>query len=421
MKKLRNKIGFKWQPFSRKQKKVLMWWLPESPHHDKEMIICEGAIRSGKTVSMIDSFMTWSLETHEGQNFIIAGRTAGALKRNVIGPLLQILDSKGIEYNYNRSENYLLVGSNTYYFFGGATEQAQDVLQGLTAAGAYADEVALLPKSFVDQMLARCSVEGSRYFMNCNPAGPYHWFKKEFIDDVKGKNAYLLHFTMDDNLTLSDRVKNRFKRMFSGVFYLRYILGLWVMAEGVIHDMFDRERHVVPTVDRRYSDYYISIDYGTLNATAFGLWGEHEGKWYKVKEYHYDGRTAGKQKTDAQYADDLEDFTPASWVSVILDPSAASFKAELESRGFHVIQGDNDVVDGIRNVGAALHESTVLYNDCCKETFREFESYVWDKKAGERGEDKPLKQNDHHMDADRYFIRTILYGPEGFFSDQNAF
>lgn len=400
--------GFQWKPFSKKQKKLLMWWMDDSPYQDYEMVIAEGSIRAGKTIAMIDSFIMWSVENHEEQSFIIAGKSIGALKRNVLKPMFEILNSKDIPYKYHRSEHYVQIGSNTYYCFGANNESSQDVLQGLTAAGAYLDEVALMPKSFVDQAIGRCSVDGSRYFFNCNPAGPYHWFKMEFIDQADEKRALLLHFTMDDNLSLSDKVKDRFKRMFSGVFYKRYILGLWVMAEGVIFDMFNEVTHKVKTVDREYSKSYVSIDYGTQNPMAYGLWG-YDDKWYKVREYHYDGRKKGVQKTDQEYLDDLIEFVGGlSIQGVIVDPSASSFITLLKKNGFRVIKAKNDVVDGIRNMATALNNELVAYNDCCTETFREFSSYVWDDKAVQRGEDKPKKENDHQMDSDRYFINTIV-------------
>ncbi|GAA0390429.1 PBSX family phage terminase large subunit [Paenibacillus motobuensis] len=418
--KRRKITSFKFKPFSLKQKKLLMWWTDNSRYKDYDMIIAEGAIRSGKTIACIDSFITWSLSKHRNQNFIIAGRSMGALKRNVLEPMFQILTAKGIEYHYHRSENpHVIIGSNTYYLFGASNEASQDTLQGLTAAGAYLDEVALFPKSFVDQAIGRCSAEtdghGAKLFFNCNPGGPYHWFKVEFIDKAKEKRILVLHFTMEDNLSLSEKVKERFRLMFSGVFYKRYILGLWVMAEGVIYDMFDKEKHVVPTEDRYYTRYYVSCDYGTKNPTTFGLWGRGEdGVWYKVKEYHYDGRKTAIQKTDEQYCNDLEEFVGDLRIdSVIIDPSAASFITTIRKRGkFSVTEADNAVVDGIRNVASALGQGLIKYNDCCVETFREFSSYVWDEKAAARGEDKPVKQNDHQMDADRYFVNTILFGSD---------
>lgn len=424
-KKRKRTTSFKFQPFSRKQKQLLSWWTDASPYKDYDMVIAEGAIRSGKTIACIDSFITWSLAKHRDQNFIIAGRSMGALKRNVLEPMFQILTAKGIDYHYHRSENpHVIIGTNTYYLFGASNEASQDVLQGLTAAGAYLDEVALFPRSFVDQAIGRCSAEtdgyGAKLFFNCNPGGPYHWFKLDFIDKAKEKKILVLHFTMDDNLSLSEKVKERFRRMFSGVFFKRYILGLWVMAEGVIYDMFDDARHKVPTIDRDYIEYYISCDYGTQNPMTFGLWGKSGGVWYKVKEYHYDGRKEGKQKTDEEYYADLEAFAGKEYIrAVIVDPSAASFIATIEKHGrFFVEPAKNDVLDGIRNVATALSQGLIAYNDCCQETFREFASYVWDEKATARGEDKPLKENDHQMDADRYFVNTILFRGELQYTNQ---
>mgnify|MGYP002620322065 FL=1 len=403
--------AFEWHPFSRKQKQLLTWWMPKSPYRDYDIVISDGAIRSGKTVAGIDSFITWSLHTFRGQNFIISGKSIGALKRNVLRPTFQMMAAKGIPYRYNRSEGYIEIGSNTYYTFGANNEASQDVLQGLTAAGAYADEVALFPRSFVEQMIGRCSVEGSKIFMNCNPAGPYHYIKTDYIDMADEKRILRLHFTLDDNLTLSEEIKERYRRMFTGVFYQRNILGMWVMAEGVIYDMFDREKHVVPTRPRPYTQYYVSMDYGTQNPTTFGLWGLFNGVWYKVKEYHYDGRAEARQKTDEEYYEDLVEFVGNLPIrSLIIDPSAASFITLVRKKGrFHVRKAKNDVLEGIRNVATALATGRIKYNDCCKETFREFASYVWDQKAQEkRGEDVPLKQNDHHMDGDRYFVNTVV-------------
>lgn len=402
--------AFKFKPFSKQQKKLLYWWEEGSKYKDYDIVIADGSIRSGKTIAMICSFLRWSQSRFNGEDFIIAGKSIGALKRNVIKPMQQILDAWDWKYSYNRSENYIVIGNNTYYLFGANNEASQDVLQGLTAAGALADEVALFPQSFVDQMIGRCSVDGAKIFMNCNPEGPYHYIKTEFIDKAKEKLIYYLHFTMDDNLSLSERVKERYRRMFSGVFFQRYILGLWVMAEGIIYDMFNKDKHVVKTEDRPYTQYYVSIDYGIQNPTVFGLWGFFNGKLYKIKEYHYSGREETRQKTDTEYADDLEKFIQNLPIkAIIVDPSAASFIAELRKRGLRVRQANNEVIDGIRNVATALNEGMILYNDCCIETFKEFNSYVWDEKAAERGIDKPLEKNDHHMDADRYFVNTILF------------
>lgn len=403
--------GFRFQPFSMKQKKLLFFWEKGSPFADKDIVIADGAIRSGKTIAMICSFLRWSLKYFEGENFILAGKTIGALKKNVIGPMQQILKAWGLDYAYNRSENFIVIGDNTYYMYDANTEASQDKLQGLTAAGALADEVALFPQSFVDQMIGRCSVEGAKIFMNCNPGNPYHFVKTELIDKAEDKNILYIHFTMDDNLSLSEKVKERFRRMFSGVFFKRYILGLWVQAEGLIYDMFDEIKHKVQTVIRDYKEFYVSCDYGTQNATVFLLWGKYLDKWYLVNEYYYSGRDKGKQKTDNEYYDDLVEFVGDRRIkAVVIDPSAASFIALIKKKGEYTVkQAKNDVLEGIRNVGSALNDLLLQFNDCCLNTIKEFFSYIWDEKALERGEDKPSKAMDHAMDALRYFVNTILF------------
>ena len=410
MRKKKQIKGFRFQKFSLKQKKLLFFWEKGSPFADRDIVIADGAIRSGKTIAMICSFIRWSLKHFNGENFILAGKTIGALKKNVIGPLQQILTSWNLKYEYNRSENFIIIGNNTYYMYDASNEASQDKLQGLTAAGALGDEVALFPQNFVDQMIGRCSIDGAKIFLNCNPGSPYHFVKTEFIDKAKEKNILYMHFDMDDNLSLSEKVKARFRRMFSGVFYKRYILGLWVQAEGLIYDMFDEVKHKVKTAIRDYKQYYISCDYGTQNATVFLLWGNYLDKWYLVKEYYYSGRDKGKQKTDNEYYNDLVSFAGDKKIkAIVIDPSAASFIALIKQKGkFHVKKAKNDVLEGIRNVASALNDCTLQFNNCCTNTFKEFFSYVWDEKAVQRGEDKPLKTMDHAMDAIRYFVNTIL-------------
>lgn len=404
---------FKFKPFSKKQLKVLNWWTDSSPYKEKDGIICDGSVRAGKTVVMSLSFVMWAMETFDDENLGMAGKTIGSFRRNVVRPLKRMLKSRSYKVKDHRADNMLAITykgvTNFFYVFGGKDEGSQDLIQGVTLAGMFFDEVALMPESFVNQATARCSVDGSKLWFNCNPEGPYHWFKTDYLDQLDQKNMIHLHFTMDDNLSLSERVKERYKRMYSGVFFQRFILGLWVLAEGIVYDMFNKSKHVVKTRDRPYEKYYVSIDYGTQNPTAFGLWGLFDGTWYKVKEYHHSGRD-GEQKTDKEYSQDLKEFVGDLKVTyVIVDPSAASFKAQLKEDGFRVKDAINDVVNGIRNVATALSEGMIKYNDCCMHTQREFSSYIWDEKAANRGEDKPVKENDHHMDSDRYFVNTVLF------------
>ncbi len=420
--KIKRTTSFKFQTFSLKQKKLLMWWTDKSPYIEYDMLIAHGAIRSGKTISMIDSFVTWSLAKHRNQNFIVAGKSMGALKRNVLEPMFQILTAKGIDYHYHRSENpHVIIGTNTYYLFGANNESSQDVLQGLTAAGAYLDEVALFPRSFVDQAIGRCSADtslngvlnGAKIFFNCNPAGPYHWFKTDFIDKAKEKRILVLHFTMDDNLSLSEKVKERFKRMFSGVFFKRYILGLWVMAEGIVYDMFHEERHVVKKLPDSFDRLFVGGDYGINNPTAFILFGQKGTDYYAIREYYFDSSKVGKQKTVAELAEDYVQFIGADEPEMVfLDPSAAALILELKKKGIQNIKGaDNSRNEGIQHVQNLLADKDgrlFIYHTCVN-VIREFFSYMWDPKAQARGEDDVIKENDHALDALRYALYTMWH------------
>lgn len=432
---------FKFQPFSRKQRMILNWWTENSPVKDYNGIIADGAIRSGKTLSMSLSFVLWAMSTFEGQNFAMCGKTIGSFRRNVLFWLKLMLKSRGYAVADHRADNLVVISrgdtENYFYIFGGKDERSQDLIQGITLAGVFFDEVALMPESFVNQATGRCSVTGSKFYFNCNPDGPYHWFKQNWIDKTTGylgkeisarikqeaaaeqrdsglKEILYLHFTMDDNLSLSEEIKARYRSMYVGVFFKRYILGLWAAAEGIIYDMFDENRHV-----KKYSEYanllingnrYVSCDYGTQNATVFLLWNKGiDGKWYCTREYYYSGRSEGKQKTDAEYANDLKKWLDGTKIrAMIVDPSAASFIAELRKRGYKVLKADNDVLDGIRLVGTLLNQEKLVFDASCAETRKEFASYIWDEKAVAGGEDKPVKQWDHCMDAARYMCSTVI-------------
>jgi PBSX family phage terminase large subunit len=410
---------FQFKPFSKQQKKVLSWWLPESPAHTMDGIIADGSIRSGKTVSMALSFVMWAMETFEEQNLAMCGKTIGSFRRNVLLVLKLMLRSRGYKLKDHRADNMVEIRFgrkvNYFYIFGGKDESSQDLIQGITLAGVLFDEVALMPESFVNQATGRCSVSGSKFWFNCNPDGPYHWFKANWIDRAKEKGLLYLHFTMDDNLSLTEHIKKRYASLYSGVFFQRYILGLWVVAEGIIYDMFSEVKHVVENVEcQEQARYYVSCDYGTQNATVFLMWQSGpDGKWYCIDEYYYSGRDESTQKTDNEYADDLESFIGDKKVeAVIIDPSAASFIALLRKRNIKIIKARNDVLDGIRFVGTLLNLGSVFFLKKCKNTIKEFGSYIWDAKACERGEDKPIKQHDHAMDAVRYFCYTIIYKPK---------
>lgn len=410
-----SRMVFRFQPFSRKQKQVLTWWTAKSAVKDMQGIIADGAIRSGKTLSMSLSYVIWAMATFNGKNLGMAGKTIGSFRRNVVMWLKLMLFARGYKVRDRRADNYLEITkgkvTNYFYIFGGKDERSQDLIQGITLAGMFFDEVALMPESFVNQATGRCSETGSKFWFNCNPDGPYHWFKVNWIDKKKEKKLIHLHFTMDDNLSLDEEIKTRYKSMYSGVFFKRYILGLWTVAEGIIHDMFDASKHVYNRVlDNLVGLNYVSIDYGTQNATVFLMWQKgRDGIWYCTKEFYYSGRENKKQKTDSEFADELEKFTAGHNVrQIIVDPSAASFIAEIRKRGFSVRKANNDVLDGIRYVGTLLNGLKIKFSASCENTIKEFSAYTWDKKAADKGEDKPIKDNDHAMDAVRYFCYTVI-------------
>lgn len=417
-KRKKKRAPFKFKPFSIKQKKVLTWWRDKSPYKDKDGIICDGSVRAGKTVVMSLSYVMWAMDRFDDENLGMAGKTIGSFRRNVIRPLKRMLKARGYKVKDHRADNMLTITykgrTNYFYVFGGKDESSQDLIQGITLAGMFFDEVALMPESFVSQATARCSVKGAKFWFNCNPAGPYHWFKEKWLDQKKEKNMLHLHFTMDDNLSLDEETKERYRRMYTGVFYKRYILGLWVLAEGVIYDMFHdgEDGHVIDEVPGNIAEYQVVIDYGTKNPTAFVLQGitydENDKRtYYDLKEYYYDGRKEGRQKTDEQYYKDLLEFCGDKTTEVIIDPSAASLIAVIEQDGkLSVTPAVNDVVDGIRTVASTLSEMRHFVHRSCKNLLREFASYVWDEKAAQRGEDKPVKQFDHALDAIRYGIFT---------------
>lgn len=406
-------------PFSKKQITVLTWWCPEGPFRTRDAIICDGAVRSGKTLCMSLSFVFWAFADFVDHDFAICGKTVTALKRNIVHPLITQLKQLGFGVEWKPSRNYMDVTlqgrTNRFYFFGGRDESSASLIQGMTLSGVMLDEVALMPRSFVEQALARCSINGSRFWFNCNPEHPHHWFYKEWIRQCEQKNALYLHFTMEDNPSLSQTVRLRYETLYSGAFYERFVLGKWVAAEGLVYPFFSQEHHVC-TPPGTCQEYYISCDYGTVNPASFGLWGRKGDTWYRVCEYYYSSKREGTQKTDEEYYAALEELAGSrSVTAVICDPSAASFMACIRRHGrFAVIPAKNNVADGIRRVADALREGTIKIAGCCGDTIREFALYRWDENAEK---DRPIKENDHAMDDIRYFVATVLCGEEeGFFA-----
>lgn len=397
-----------------------MKWAHMPKYQNKKSIICDGSVRSGKTVSMIIGFVHWAMRYFDHCNFAICGKTISSAERNVITPMMSMPDiTDYYKIKYRRGDNRMATiksGSkeNYFYVFGGKDESSFELVQGITLSGAFFDEVALMPKSFVDQTLARMLSEPkSRYWFNCNPDSPEHWFYKEWICNTLGKRALHLHFTMYDNPILTNAERAEAERLYSGVFYDRYVRGLWVMAEGLIYPMFCREKHVVKSecFSPEQYEFYMSCDYGTLNPTSIGLWAVGEDrKATRIREYYYDGREKGVSRTDEEHYAAMEKLAGdlAPYVRyVIVDPSAASFIECIRRHGvFRVRQADNSVLDGIRDTSTLLDLGYLHFDESCKDIIREFGMYLWDDKSTEK--DKPMKVYDHAMDDMRYFVRSVM-------------
>lgn len=407
----------KQQVFSPKQRTVLTWWVPGSPYAGKEAIVCDGAVRSGKTLAMGLSFFLWAMSCFHGKKFGICGKTIASLRRNVLSEILPRLTELGARWQEKRSENLVTVSfrgrENQFYIFGGRDESSASLIQGITFAGVLLDEVALMPRSFVEQACARCSVAGSRIWFNCNPAGPNHWFYKTWIQEAAKRNCLRLHFTMEDNPSLTQQIRQRYQRLYTGVFYKRFVLGQWVQAEGRVYDFFTEEMTGVPP--ENCDKWYISCDYGTVNPMSMGLWGRCRGIWYRVKEFYFDSRAQMRQMTDGEYAQTLETLAGDRTITaVIVDPSAASFLELLRRRGWRVQKANNDVLSGIRLTSDCLKTGKIVIGPGCTDCLREMEEYVWDLKDGSK--DKVRKEHDHAMDDMRYFVSTVLGERQGGFA-----
>ncbi len=403
--------------FSQKQLQALSWWCPGSPYENRDAIICDGAVRSGKTLCLGISFAAWALCRFQDRSFAICGKTVRSLKRNLITTLLPALHEAGFRCEMKAAENRIDISCgkhcNRFFLFGGRDEGSSALIQGITLSGVLFDEVALMPRSFVEQALARCSVEGSKFWFNCNPENPQHWFYREWIQQAERRNALYLHFTMEDNPSLSPQIRARYRGLYAGTFYERFVLGKWVAAQGLVYPfMTDAMLCGAPG---ECESYAVSCDYGTVNPSSFGLWGKKDGVWYRVDEYYYDSRSAGSQRTDEEHYAGLERLCGKREIeSVVVDPSAASFIEVIRRHGrYRVLPAHNEVLDGIRRVSVALKQGDVKICRNCADAVREFGLYRWND---DKNRDAPVKENDHAMDDIRYFVTTLLQREDAFFA-----
>lgn len=420
-----------WQQFSKKQLQLLTWWADNSPYKNMNGIIAEGAVRSGKTLLMSLSFVAWSMNKFDHQQFAICGKTVGSLRRNVVTVLKDALNGRGFKVIDRQTENKLVISYkgkvNTYYLFGGRDERSQDLIQGITLAGVLLDEVALMPRSFVEQAMARCSITGSTLWFNCNPEGPNHWFYKELVLKAQEKKLIRIHLGLDDNLSLSEEIKDRYRSNFKGIFYRRFILGEWAFADGVVYDCYSEEKNTYTNATRDqvlpyyikendppYGYPYYGTDYGVFNPQVFlevykvMKAGDRIPYFYVDKEYYYNSREKMAQKTDDEYVSDLEKFIDGKHHrGMIVDPSASSLMVAASKRGIKNTKANNDVMEGLRMVYSLMSTGHILINkDNCPNLVSEIGLYCWDEKKGENGKELVVKKNDHALDALRYVVAT---------------
>ena len=377
----------------------------------KRINLLSGSVRSGKTWISLVLWAFWVAMRPADGSYLMAAKTLTALHRNCLNLLQELVGENNFSFSISKKEGMLF--GRKVYFEGVNDIRAENKIRGLTLDGAYCDELTLFSEDFFAMLLSRLSKPGAKLFATTNPDSPYHWLKVNYIDaaEKRGLSLLFLNFLLEDNTTLDAEYVENLKKEYTGVFYDRFILGRWVVAEGLIYSMFNPSVHVKNLSGMKFDQYYISVDYGTQNPTVFLLFGHCAGKWYGIKEYYYSGRERQKQKTDGEYGDDMMEFIgDIPYTRIIIDPSAASFIAELKKRGLRVKAGKNDVIDGIRFAGSLFAKGDLYLSDSMKRTISEIQAYTWDPKATEKGEDKPLKENDHCMDAMRYFAYTILRG-----------
>lgn len=392
------------RPISEKQEEYLR-------ATDRRINLLWGSVRSGKTWI---SLLKWAIfvgSSPANYEFIMCSKTVTALKRNCLNLLVELVGPNNFKYSISQKTGTLF--NHVVWLEGANDERSETKIRGMTLGGAYCDELTLFPQGFYEMLLSRLSMPGAKLFATTNPDSPMHWVKTDIIDNEQLDIA-MWQFLLYDNIFLDPVWVEQIQLEYTGVFYQRYILGLWVKAEGLVYPMFDRDKYVVPanklplrSSDGRpaYEKYYISCDYGTMNPCTFILWGLRGGVWYAIDEYYYDGRK-DTARTDAEHYEALKRLAGNRKIEqVIIDPSAASFITLIYKKGELRVKGaDNSVIDGIRECGTALQRNIIKISDRCKHFISEFGLYAWNE---DKQEDEVIKENDHCMDAFRYLVKTL--------------
>lgn len=409
----------------------MIQWAPFSPkaldflsNSNARVNILHGSVRSSKTINCTVRWLDYLLNGPQG-DLAMLGKTTATLQRNVLNDLFDIVGPKNYKW-LNRQQGELQIFKRRVYCFGANNEDAESKIRGATFAGAYCDEANLYPQSVFNQLMARMSVKGAKCFCNCNPDNPYHWFYTDYITNDTIKDKKVWQFLMGDNLSLDQDYIESLKQMYTGVWYERMIEGKWVAAEGRIYDMFDDKKHMIDTqafikssgLNPKAVKWIVGCDYGTATVMSWGLYGRlPNGTYLKVKEYYYDAMKTKVQKTDHEFAEEFDAWIKQSGVkpwAVFCDPSAASWKTELMRRGYVVLNANNDVINGIRQVATMLNTRKFYIDKSCVNTKMEYSTYSWDPMAQKQGKDRPIKEHDHTCDTDRYVVYTdMLNGMSG--------
>lgn len=401
----------------------MIQWAPFSPkaldflaNSDARVNILHGSVRSSKTINCTVRWLDYLVNGPQG-DLAMLGKTTATLQRNVLNDLFDIVGPKNYKW-INRQQGELQVFGRRIYCFGANNEDAESKIRGATFAGAYCDEANLYPQSVFNQLMARMSIKGAKCFCNCNPDNPYHWFYTDYIMNPEIKDKKIWQFLMDDNLSLDQDYIESLKQMYTGVWYERMIEGKWVAAEGRIYDMFESDVHMIDTqafikaagLNPKAIKWIVGCDYGTATVMSWGLYGKlPNGTYLKVKEYYYDAVKMKVQKTDHEFANEFDDWLKQMNIkpwAVFCDPSAASWKTELMRRGYVVLNANNDVINGIRQVATYLNTGKFFIDKSCVNTKMEYSTYSWDPMAQKQGKDRPIKEHDHTCDTDRYVVYT---------------
>ena len=390
--------------YTEKQKEVLKLFKEGKL---RRLNILHGSIRSGKTWISLVLWAFWVAISPKDMSYLMVAKTLTSLKRNCLDLLEALVGRKNFTYSISQKQAELF--GRKIYLEGVNDARAESKIRGMTLMGAYCDELTLFTEDFFSMLLSRLSEPGAKLFGTTNPDNPNHWLKRGYIDRADELNMLNVKFLIDENTTLDPTYVKQIKAENQGVFYDRFILGEWVVAEGLVYPFFSKEKHCFDALPEGDYEWFVSVDYGTQNPFAMHLWAfdEQKGVAYVAKEYYYDGREKRRLKTDADYYNDLFEFCKGRKIeNIIIDPSAASFKAEIRSHGyFSCMNANNAVIDGIRNTASYLQAGKIYIQKDCEKTIKEFGIYSWDDKSTE---DKVIKENDHAMDSIRYMVHTVL-------------